>query len=268
MFRRSKKGVFDLPLEQTVGLVLAVMFVILIIAVIAGLMRAFTAPPDQGTGVMFNKIFNGIKAMSSPANTNTSCKIVNGYIEANYAVVGFNKQGLANVKGETDGFIHQYCGKIWDKVNRPTSCYDKACLCLCKAGYADTGGDDCMKKGATCLRFDYVDQLTSSREGKPIDLVIYGKSCMLALEITKTKYGVTGGYLINKNGNSYSVESVTNEVMKTKNMTPDCVTLANSFGYGTVAKPENKTEEAKVSNLCTDSQAKGGGCAGTITVKK
>jgi len=268
MIPHSKKGSVELSLEQTIGLILAIGFILLSIAVIVGLMKAFTSPPDQGTTKMYSRMYDASLAMLNPANLNDSCKISRGYIDTDYAIVGFNPEGTPNKKGEIGtkgtedyGLVRETCGWFSDKpVYKPTSCFNKACLCLCRTGTGSLGKDGCKDKQSRCMRLDAAQRLITYFKNSDKDLVLYGKSCILG-----SKHNVIAGYVIKKKGDSLSINEVlTNEEMKQYNY-PECDDIAKSFSRGSapVAQKVEAPKEAPKSSFCEDSKNAGGGCSGT-----
>ncbi len=195
----SKKGIVGMSLQQTIGLILAIMFIILSVVVIMGLINVFTAGPDEGSTARFNEIFDAVELMLSDANTNLSesCKIKNMYIHPGFAIVGFNKKGMPNEAGEYGkegdenyGFVEEHCppdppnllrNYMWDDIYKPKSCLDRGCLCLCPAS-GDVDGDDCKDSGAQCRRlnagFQNFIMTNPEKNNMKIDLVIYGESCL------------------------------------------------------------------------------------------
>lgn len=208
-FLRSNRAV-ELNLVELVGLIIAIMFIVLLVSVIAGLMNIFTGPPDQGTTTMYNKIFDSVEMMMDPANGNDSCKITSGYIEPNFAIVGFNMEGIKNAadesgdKGDEDyGYIEEHCG-VEDNVYKPKTCMNLACLCLCNGGTGDISGNDCSGS-SICKRVSKKTvRFLSSYKNEPTDLVLYGESCW-----SGSDSGVIGGYLITRSPTRSVVSSET-----------------------------------------------------------
>ncbi|MFH1063794.1 MAG: hypothetical protein V1729_01800 [Candidatus Woesearchaeota archaeon] len=201
---RSKKGIVEMSLQQTIGLVLAVLFIILSVIVIMGLINVFTAGPDTGSIATFNEVFDAAEVLLSPENTNLSqsCKITNRYLDPSFAIVGFNKKAISNQARETGdegdddyGYVEEYCGTTDNNIYKPSSCLDRACLCLCKGGMGDITGDDCKESGAQCKRLDagFQDFIMTNptKNNKKIDLVIYGESCWLGSDLK-----VIPGYIL------------------------------------------------------------------------
>lgn len=227
---RSTKASVDLTLTQVIGLVLAFLIVLLMIIILRGLTDTFAGTPDEGTTVQYNKLFQSIEILFNPLNQNVSCKLPIGYVEPGYAIVGFNKEGQANVAGrkgflgnENYGYIEEHCG-IDDDIYRPTKCYDKACLCLCYGGGGDITGDDCM--GAACRRLpDDVRQLVTTYDGDPVDLVLYGESCWAGVN-----HDTIAGYTIQKDSSGLvHVRAVFGEQDFAAFTAPNCETILRNL---------------------------------------
>ncbi len=249
MIPHSRKGIVGLSLTQTIGLVLAVGFIIMSIVVVAGLLNIFTGPPDQGTVNMFGRIVGAVDVMMHPSNTNDSCKILNGYIEPDFAVVGFNKQGESNADHKTGdpddedyGYVEEFCGVIDDDIYKPSSCLDTACLCLCNGGAGGVSGDDCKDPDdSQCRRVSREVRrfVTLDDDGDEIDLVIYGESCW------GWDNDVIAGYVVKKKtGNVISVEPVMTqeEMNSTYRNIPECEDMVRDFRRGE-ERPEQPQQE-------------------------
>ncbi len=185
--RIYKKGFIDVSLEQTIGLVLAVGFILLSVAFIMNLMNNFAGKPDQGSEASFDRLGAAIntlfaKSLEDPTKV-YACKIQNGYIKPNFAIAGFNKDGEKNVAGQTGtkgnedwGYIEETCGKD-DKVYKPSDCLGFACICLCNGGSGDITGNNCKEK-AKCSRLPAsIKTIYSEQDGAIIDAVFYSEKC-------------------------------------------------------------------------------------------
>ena len=258
MFKRSKKGVIEEVPTQTIGLILALFFVILSTVVIVGFIKYFSGPPDQGTINTYNRMYSSIEAMMNPANKNESCVLHPAYIEPDYAIVGFNKKGTVrgivtpgSEKEHEDDWTYteEHCGAIKNNVDRPTACLEQACLCVCNGGAGDISGDDC-KSEATCKRFgNHVKQLFAniekggvigSSQTMTFDLVIYGEGCSGADK------NVIVGYLLKKTSDSIYVEEIktSKELQQLQAGKPDCEKLSQGF---TTTGGQQTSAEAKPS---------------------
>lgn len=230
---RSKKGIVGLTLQQTIGLILAFMFILISVVVIAKMLHMFTGPPDQGTLQMYNRIFNSVDVMMNPANHNDTCKISTGYIEPNYAIVGFNKEGTPNSARQTGtrgdeefGYIEEHCG-IDDNIYKPRNCFNLACLCVCNGGSGDISGDDCSNSDATCKRVSPdVNDFKTNYGGRIVDLVLYGESCWQGSD-----NAVIAGYILRKQGTTITIDAVMDNAGMPSGV-PECDELVESFNRG------------------------------------
>lgn len=199
----SKKGVAGV-IHATIGLVLGFLFIVLMILVLSKLTGMFTGPPDEGTQAMYNRMFNAIDAMMEPGNEVTACKILTGYIEPNYAIVGFNHDSVIRREGDGDRYIEEHCGPIDDNVYKPTNCFNLACLCVCNGGTGDISGDDCDDSDATCRRVDPEILTFRTHYGSDeVDLVLYGESCWVGSD-----NDVMAGYVLRKTGSTITIDAV------------------------------------------------------------
>jgi hypothetical protein len=117
----SRRASVEMSLTQVIGMVLAVMLVVVSVAVISGLMNMLMKNPDEGTSEQYSKMVDAIEALYHPDNQNTSCRLELGYIEPDFAFVGFNKEGIPCVDcdaGET--FVEERCGWKDDNIESPT----------------------------------------------------------------------------------------------------------------------------------------------------
>lgn len=220
-----KKGVVGISLEQIVGLILALMFIILLTVIIAGLLRMFTKAADQGTVTMFEKTSDAVTALTKEGSQHDSCRILVGYIEPNFGMVGFNREGEPNTQGRTGtrgtddwGFVYETCG--WDDtINKPLACLNEACICLCSGGMLDIDADDC-KTDTRCRRFEGVSRFTTKRGGNTVDLVLYGEGC------AGGDNAVIAGYIVRKQAGGIEIETVmSSREMEQYTEMPDCAEI-------------------------------------------
>jgi hypothetical protein len=221
----SKKGVVGISLEQIIGLILALLFIILLTVIIAGLLRMFTKSADQGTVTMYEKISDAVTALTKEGSQHDSCRILVGYIEPDFGMVGFNREGEPNTQGRTGtrggedwGFVYETCG--WDDaINKPLACLNEACICLCNGGVLDITGDDC-KTDTRCRRFESVSRFTTKRNGNTVDMVLYGEGC------AGGDNRVIAGYLVRRQAGGIEIESVmSSREMEQYTEIPDCAAL-------------------------------------------
>ncbi len=161
----SKKGSVALPAQSLIGIVLGFIAVILIFGVFFALIKMFVNPPSAGSAKSLSDFQNIVDAILSPENNNASCYWTVMFIEQNWALVGFNKNGI---KSHTEDIVcssgddcieERCCNGYCNDVKKPKVCGGNPCTCLCStcsgANIAGScagslGGGDCSKAGATC----------------------------------------------------------------------------------------------------------------------
>ena len=186
-----------LTLKQIIGIVLAIVVVISTFNLFSGLLGWFSGPPDEGTKVTYEKMFAAINALYDPKTKITECFLAHGYIEPDYAIVGFPKSGG----------VEESCGAIDDDVNRPRKCGMNSCLCVCNGGYGDIEDDDCAQSTSTCKQLSAkVTDLETKYDGEMVDMVLYGESC-----ITGSDSKVIVGFKITKNNGKIEIYEVKNK---------------------------------------------------------
>ena len=99
-----------------------------------------------------------ISALYHPDNKNRSCYIKLQYLEADFALVGFNGDGVQSADNDFlcavgEDCVEEHCG-IDDNIIKPYECGTGPCICLCNGGrVGDVDGDDCMETGSKCRKF-------------------------------------------------------------------------------------------------------------------
>ncbi|MBI5398109.1 hypothetical protein HZB03_01475 [Candidatus Woesearchaeota archaeon] len=236
----AKKAQISMGVKPIIGGILAFMVIVATIGLFMGLMRIFSPKANEGTVKGFSNIVEGAEALYSAKNTGSeevnSCYILNAYTEPNFAIVGFNEDGVKSLTENKvckhGGFcIEEHCGAIDDDVDKPVKCGSGPCVCLCDAGkLGDLDGEDCDKGNAKCskLRVTGLSQfsLLSTVTGTPkADLVMYGESCIVGSALK-----VRPGIVLRKNGNLLEViESSDAEYVKKFPGAVPCRDLARKF---------------------------------------
>ncbi len=157
----SKKAQTELSLQQIIGLVIAVGIVLATLALFIGLMNIFMKPPGSGSMKTLNLFADVTNAFYfNPKNQNTSCYQYNWFVEDNWAIVGFNANGVCSLSDDDqcceeygDDCVEEECG-VDDNVYKCASCGPGPCVCLCYVGTSgDVSGDECCKGGSKCKPF-------------------------------------------------------------------------------------------------------------------
>jgi hypothetical protein len=166
-FFNSRKAAVELSLQQIIGLVIAVVVVLATVGLFFGLMSIFTSPPGSGSAATLNIVYEISAAMFDPHNQNTSCFLRAEYVQVDWTIVGFNSDGVLSgtvssimedrlTCSVNNDCVYENCGDN-DEIEKPSSCGNGPCLCLCEgaalAGVGDVDGDDCKESGAVCRKF-------------------------------------------------------------------------------------------------------------------
>ncbi len=169
MIKRSfRKAQAELSLQQIIGLVIAVGIVLATLALFIGLMNIFIKPPSSGTAASVQTVADIVQALYDPANKNDSCYIYNFFIEENWAIAGFNADGVHSKTADIDCeagdecIEERCCNGNCNNVIKPPVCGKGPCVCVCNVCTASVGGactgslggKDCLKKGSVCRPFD------------------------------------------------------------------------------------------------------------------
>jgi hypothetical protein len=227
------------------GLLIGGFFLLILFIVMINLLGIFDKA-DQGTVNQFNSLYDSIEVLFHPSNTEPACKLPIGYIEPNFAVVGFNEKGqLSSTEDETDSngeFIEEHCG-IDDNIYKPESCFNDACLCLCSGGTGDVTGEDCSS--ATCKRLPgEVRQLVTDYDGSPVDLVLYGESCW-----SGSDHETLAGYTVTKSNGLVTIKEYKDAPTFNALQLTDCDVLKKKFVKTQAAPVEEKTGTAVTETL-------------------
>jgi hypothetical protein len=158
-FFSSRKAGIALSLKQIIGFVMAVAIILATVGLFIGLMNIFMGPPEDGSVKTFEKAFAAIEALYDERNKNTSCVLTASYLESDWAIVGFNADGIKGADEDDlvckmGGWcIEEMCGRVDDTLNKPKACGHGPCLCLCDGGNGDIDDDDCTESKAICKKF-------------------------------------------------------------------------------------------------------------------
>jgi hypothetical protein len=152
-------------LQQLVGIIIAIVVVLVSVALFISLMNIFIAPPDSGSQASLNLLYDAVVAFYDPRNANTSCFITPFYVQENWAIAGFNADGVVMADNDITCYmgqdcIEEMCGAE-DNVIKPPACGKGPCICLCNTpgvsakgdGGGDLSGDDCMEESPICRKF-------------------------------------------------------------------------------------------------------------------
>jgi len=209
-----------MSIMQTAGLVLAVVFVIMITGIILKLTGIFGGADEQGTLATQARIVSAIEALMDPSTEESTCKIVNAFIQKDFALVGFHKNSDS---------VEEQCGAIAilrSDVTKPPACVNSACICACDGGWGDISGNDCIGRGVVCVRLpDNVNELkTLVFNNEIFDMVLYGETC------SGRNRGVVSGYIVKRLGNDILIKSLESaEDMSVYATAPDCEEMADSL---------------------------------------
>ena len=161
----SKKAQGEEAPKQLVGFILAFLFIVASIPIILGVMNIFSKTPDSGSIVTLNFAYEAVTALHHPSNADVkACKILNRHIQPDWAIVGFNKDGVKSADEDIVckmGFdcVEEQCNTFGEQeIIKPLGeCGSGPCICLCNggggSGLGDVDGDDCMEDGAECRKF-------------------------------------------------------------------------------------------------------------------
>lgn len=257
----SKKAQISMGVQPIIGGILAFMVIVATVGLFMGLMRIFSPKANEGTVKGFSNIVEGADALYSVKNAGSeavnSCYILNAYTEPNFAIVGFNEDGVKSLTENEENrackhgsfCIEEHCGVVEDDVNKPVKCGSGPCICLCDVGkVGDLDGDDCDKGNAKCSKlrvtglsqFSLLSTVTSTPKA---DLVMYGESCTVGSALK-----VRPGIVLRKNGNLLEViESSDAEYVKKFPGAIPCRDIARKLKEPSTPKAEAPPPAAPVS---------------------
>ncbi|MBT7903495.1 hypothetical protein HN587_06550 [Candidatus Woesearchaeota archaeon] len=259
--KKLKKAQVEMGIKPLIGLILAALIIVGTIGLFTGLLKIFTKDADAGSSATLKKFHRSMEALANPSHEYTSCGFMNYYVEADFAILGFNSEGVvSNTEDDLFNGIEEYCGAAEDDNDKPLGkCGSKACLCLCDGGVGDISGDDC--DSGTCLKLSasisYFNFYPGQTPDKKTDLVVYGEYCggtdknvQEAMFIEKVKRGsfVPGG---STKGNEYYliVKEMTNDKLKAMSKPKgyiECDKLVDQL-----ANPEQDAKETTVTTSTT-----------------
>ncbi len=149
----NKKGI-ELSLSTILGLVLAIAIIGLtayFFLKVGGII--FPGKLDQGTKASFDRLIDEIEKISKKE---TDATLVPYSIQSPYVLLGFDKTGNIMTTCKTEKII-----------SRPSTCLNKACLCICDQ---DKFTDKCF----VCKTFENINSFSASSKFTIKDKLNFG----------------------------------------------------------------------------------------------
>ena len=155
--------------EEVIKLFWAGIVILVIFVVAIALINLIVSPADSGSKASYTRIFDSCNALLDERTEEKYCVIQANYLQTNWAVVGFNEDGILAADWEDDKGLEcrrgQECtvekaGWLESEITKPDKCGTGPCLCLCQGankyfGAGDVDGDDCEENNAICMPMPY-----------------------------------------------------------------------------------------------------------------